>query len=118
MTGYQDVTWRIEGITCQKCVRLITEALQGFAGVSQVLVSKELSSATARVTEDCRDPVSSLEEAIQKLVNGKFTATKSASRVFDYLLMGGGCAKVMRQLFQLKVGFLLLALVVKSHYKM
>ena len=75
MTGYQDVTWRIEGITCQKCVRLITEALQGFAGVSQVLVSKELSSATARVTEDCRDPVSSLEEAIQKLVNGKFTAT-------------------------------------------
>ena len=27
MASYQDVTWRIEGITCMKCVRLIAEAL-------------------------------------------------------------------------------------------
>ena len=42
MASYQDVTWRIEGITCMKCVRLITEALYGFWGITEVLVSKEL----------------------------------------------------------------------------
>ena len=33
---YRDLTWRITGMTCQKCVRLITEALQGFEEVQQV----------------------------------------------------------------------------------
>ena len=32
----KEVTWMIAGITCQKCVRLITEALQSFDGVGQV----------------------------------------------------------------------------------
>ena len=34
--NYRDLTWRITGMTCQKCVRLITEALQGFEEVQQV----------------------------------------------------------------------------------
>ena len=42
MASSRDVTWRIEGITCMKCVRLITEALYGFWGITEVLVSKEL----------------------------------------------------------------------------
>ena len=25
---WRDITWRIQGITCQKCVRLITQCLQ------------------------------------------------------------------------------------------
>ena len=31
-----DITYHIDGITCQKCVRLITEALTGIEGVTQV----------------------------------------------------------------------------------
>ena len=41
MASSRDVTWRIEGITCMKCVRLITEA-SGIRGITEVLVSKEL----------------------------------------------------------------------------
>jgi len=72
----EDITWKITNITCQKCVRLITEALQEFEGVSQVLVSKELASATIRVTEKFTSPKQQLVDAIQSLVNGKFTATE------------------------------------------
>ena len=31
-----EVTYHVEGITCQKCVRLITEALTEIDGVTQV----------------------------------------------------------------------------------
>ena len=51
MASSQDDTWRIEGITSMKCVRLITEALQGFWGITEVLVSKELSTSTARFSK-------------------------------------------------------------------
>lgn len=71
----REVTWMIAGITCQKCVRLITEALQSFDGVDQVHVSKELSTATARL-KPCISSTESLVRAIEELVNGKFKATE------------------------------------------
>jgi len=70
-----DITWLISGITCQKCVRLITEALQEFEGVDQVLVSKELNSASARLKSDFGS-TGPLVAAIEQLVNGKFKATE------------------------------------------
>ena len=75
--GHRDVTWRIEGITCMKCVRLITEALLGFKGITEVLVSKELSTATARICQEFEASGSNLSDvvdSIQSLVNGKFKA--------------------------------------------
>ena len=75
--GHQDVTWRIEGITCMKCVRLITEALLGFTGISEVVVSKELSTATARICQEFEvsgRSLSDVVDSIQSLVNGKFKA--------------------------------------------
>jgi len=73
---YRDLTWRITGITCQKCVRLITEALQGFEEVQQVHVSKELSTAAVRVPA-WFDRVDALVAAIEQLVNGKFKAAET-----------------------------------------
>ena len=75
--SHRDVTWRIEGITCMKCVRLITEALLGFKGITEVLVSKELSTATARICQEFEASGSTLSDvvnSIQSLVNGKFKA--------------------------------------------
>jgi len=74
-TTFDDITWLISGITCQKCVRLITEALQQFDGVQQVLVSKELSTASARLRQDFGSK-DQLVKAIEELVNGKFKASE------------------------------------------
>ena len=82
MASYQDVTWRIEGITCMKCVRLITEALQGFRGITEVLVSKELSTATARFSQEfvaSGKTLTDIVNSIQSLVNGKFKAAAADS---------------------------------------
>jgi copper chaperone CopZ len=38
--GRTEVVFKISGITCNKCVRLITECLTDMDGVQQVLVSK------------------------------------------------------------------------------
>ena len=77
MQRTEDITWRIQGITCQKCVRLITECLQEFRGVTQIKVSKELSTASVRLTHDFTDNKEDLVAAIEKLVNGKFKANEA-----------------------------------------
>ena len=46
-----EITYHIDGITCQKCVRLITEALTEIEGVTQVIVVKEQNAATVRLKE-------------------------------------------------------------------
>ena len=70
-----EITYHIDGITCQKCVRLITEALTEIEGVTQVIVVKEQNAATVRLKEHFGSR-EVLIEAIEKLVNGKFRATE------------------------------------------
>ena len=90
-----ETTYHIEGITCQKCVRLITEALTEIEGVTQVwvlhidkllviktlllilqvIVLKEQNAATVRLKEHFGSK-EVLIEAIERLVNGKFRATE------------------------------------------
>lgn len=45
-TGTTD--FKIEGMTCQNCVRHVTEAIQGVSGVNSVSVSLDNSSATVK----------------------------------------------------------------------
>ena len=80
-----DITYHIEGITCQKCVRLITEALTEIEGVTQVLVVKEQNAATVRLKENF-GPREVLIEAIEGLVNGKFKATEITQEFQDVIV--------------------------------
>jgi copper ion binding protein len=68
-----DIVWKITGITCQKCVRLIREGLEDLPGTGEVMVSKELSTAAVRYSRDKLTP-RQMQDVIQNLVNGKFTA--------------------------------------------
>jgi len=74
----EEIVFQITGITCGKCVRLITECIKEFTGVRQVQVSKELATAAAVVNPGLVN-VPAMVDAIQKLVNGKFTAMLIAS---------------------------------------
>lgn len=69
--------WKIKGITCGKCVRLITEGLQEFPGVSQVLVSKDLATAAVRYLPPLVS-LGQMEASITSLVNGKFQCSSLA----------------------------------------
>ena len=46
----RQITLNVKGMTCQMCVKHVTKALQGVAGVTGVVVSLETNSA--RVTYD------------------------------------------------------------------
>lgn len=83
MADQEDITFLITGITCQKCVRLITEALQEFENVVQVKVSKELGTASVRVqkSKNSEDLRLELVTAVQKLVNGKFKAVEIEPKI-------------------------------------
>lgn len=56
------VTLSITGMTCQNCVKHVTQALQGVSGVARVAV--DLASGTAEVegTPDVQALVSAVEE--------------------------------------------------------
>lgn len=56
------VTLSITGMTCQNCVKHVTQALQGVPGVARVAV--DLASGTAEVegTPDVQALVSAVEE--------------------------------------------------------
>lgn len=47
----QTLVLKIAGMTCQGCVRAVTAALEDVAGVSQVAVSLEETSATLHYDE-------------------------------------------------------------------
>jgi len=73
----KEVVFQITGMTCMKCVRFITECLTELSGVKQAKVSKELSTAAAEY-EPTSVSLDTMIQDIQKLVNGKFTATVMA----------------------------------------
>jgi copper chaperone len=56
---------KIEGMTCEGCVKSVTRTLQGVAGVQDVDVS--LSEANARVTYDpAKIGVADLKRAVER----------------------------------------------------
>ena len=48
-------TLKVEGMMCKHCVKHVTEALQGVAGVTSVEVSLEAGTATVACGDDVAD---------------------------------------------------------------
>lgn len=48
-------TLKVEGMMCQHCVKHVTEALQGVAGVEAVEVSLEAGTATVTCADNVAD---------------------------------------------------------------
>ncbi|HRI44314.1 MAG TPA: heavy metal-associated domain-containing protein [Fimbriimonadaceae bacterium] len=56
------ITLRIEGMTCENCVRHVRQALESVPGVERALVELDAGRAVVEGTPDPQDLVAAVEE--------------------------------------------------------
>ncbi len=60
----KEIELKIQGMTCQHCVRTVTNALSSVGGVSKVEVSLEEGKARVELDEDV--PLDELKKAVEE----------------------------------------------------